>query len=411
MKPRNKKERLVVSLSSRLPAISDAQVRWLKRNAIPAIGYYTKHQAWCTCCGSVFESGSKICPTCGAKLKREDSRKATDRQSYYSTIFTTYKGWQVARHYLVKRRSRKGQPTQWRIDEVVQEWIEQNGCVTLMAKNVFAPCRYIDQWVLYSPMSIKDNNSPRYSISSFSNRLCRVLPILKRNGFKRSFYECNPVDLFVALLNNPQAEILLKLKQYALLQHLVRGGRLAHFYAVKICTRQKYYIKDASVWCDYMNLLTEFGFDTHNPKYICPEDLHKAHDALVERKCREQAKKRRQEQAKIIERYEAQYSDMKRKYMSISFSNEHLKIHVLSSVREFFEEGEAMHHCVYTNKYFQKPESLVLSACDAQGKRLETVEYNIETHTVVQSRGRYNQVTPMHDSIVTLCNLKMRNYV
>lgn len=36
--------------------------------------------------------------------------------------------------------------------------------------------------------------------------------------------------------------------------------------------------------------------------------------------------------------------------------------------------GEAMHHCVFSAGYYKRPESLILSAKDSKGNRLETIE-------------------------------------
>ena len=46
---------------------------------------------------------------------------------------------------------------------------------------------------------------------------------------------------------------------------------------------------------------------------------------------------------------------------------------VLDSVEAIRQEGEAMHHCVFTNEYYLKADSLILSAT-IDGKRIETIE-------------------------------------
>ena len=61
---------------------------------------------------------------------------------------------------------------------------------------------------------------------------------------------------------------------------------------------------------------------------------------------------------------------------------------------EFYEEGKAMHHCVYTNAYYNDENSLILSA-RIDGERIETVEVDLQTLKVVQSRGvAYATPTP-----------------
>ena len=55
-------------------------------------------------------------------------------------------------------------------------------------------------------------------------------------------------------------------------------------------------------------------------------------------------------------------------------------------MQEYIEEGQALHHCVFTNEYHLKEKSLILSASIA-GKRIETIEVSLETMEVLQCRG------------------------
>ena len=64
-----------------------------------------------------------------------------------------------------------------------------------------------------------------------------------------------------------------------------------------------------------------------------------------------------------------------------------------------------MHHCVFSNGYYdhkRHPDSLILSAKDRDGHRLETVELNVKTWKVIQSRALQNGTTKYHDQIVKL---------
>ena len=76
---------------------------------------------------------------------------------------------------------------------------------------------------------------------------------------------------------------------------------------------------------------------------------------------------------------------------------------MLESVAEFAEEGTAMHHCVWSNEYYLKKDSLILSAT-IDGKRIETVEVSLKTFEVVQCRGLCNENTEYHDRIIALVN-------
>lgn len=79
---------------------------------------------------------------------------------------------------------------------------------------------------------------------------------------------------------------------------------------------------------------------------------------------------------------------------------------MLQSSLEFLEEGEAMHHCVAS--YWSHDNSLVLSARDGEGKRVETVEVNLKTFSIVQSQGPCNRPTEWHESIMETVKRNMK---
>jgi len=75
---------------------------------------------------------------------------------------------------------------------------------------------------------------------------------------------------------------------------------------------------------------------------------------------------------------------LKAKFIGLEFSEGSLYIRVLKDVNEFYEEGNALKHCVFTNEYFLKPDTLVFTA-QINGKRIETVEVsfrNLESYSI-----------------------------
>ena len=162
------------------------------------------------------------------------------------------------------------------------------------------------------------------------------------------------------------------------------------------------------MWYDYLGFLDYFKLDTHNAKYVCPENLKEEHDRLMRRKNRiEEAKKLKKkiEQAKA---YEEDYKKSKSKYFGICFGNDKIVVTVLQSVAEFAEEGVSMHHCLFAAKYFSKKDALILSAKDKDGNRLETIEVNLKTLSIIQSRGICNENSPFHSEIVNLVNKNIK---
>ena len=152
---------------------------------------------------------------------------------------------------------------------------------------------YRDVWNFDSPLSIKRKPAKwsfgyeRYDINSPAQMVCRVLPIIRRNGFDGQFHDIMPDDLFRLILTDNFAETLLKTKQYGLLGLMLTSRGLKRDIAM-VCVRHGYIIKrdDAILWRDYIEMCEELGKDTHNPQVCCPADLRAAHNdasARVER--------------------------------------------------------------------------------------------------------------------------------
>ena len=66
-----------------------------------------------------------------------------------------------------------------------------------------------------------------------------------------------------------------------------------------------------------------------------------------------------------------------------------------------------MHHCVATNGYYKRRDSLILSAKDKDGNRLETIEVSLKTMMVVQCFGKFNKTTEWHNDILDVMNKNM----
>ena len=421
MTPKTKRQIEVAKLSAKLPKLNEKQISWLKKKTLPHVAYLCKNEVWCSDCAHVFAYDGKektICEKCGQKLTVEKSRKKfVNHKTMYATLYTTRKNYQIARYFLIDNATRKGVSTWTNIYEVVQIWINKNDAKkTIVARALKCMPRFIDDWNLYSPMEVRLDRvsyyGSRYHIwSKFTLPNARFLPILKRNGLTMGIDDIvNPIKLIPALLSpTNDYEWLLKTKQYAILKYLVDRDtyQTPYKHAINVCNRNHYIIEDASMYFDYLQLLTFFEKDTHNAHYVCPEDLKKEHDKLVRKKRIIDEKREEEERIRIALENEKLYQEMKSKYFGICLRNKKFIITVLKSVDEFIQEGKAMHHCVFTNKYFLRENSLILSAKDHDGNRLETIEVDLKTFMIIQSRGKFNSNSEFHDDIVKLVRRKM----
>lgn len=311
MRPRTKRERLVVELSSKLPAITEAQIRWGKKHCFPHNAYRCKDEMWCSECGKMWvdttgqKNGSIHCPYCGERLEVKVSRKTKDNAVSYLTVVTTSGDFQVLRHFYTARYARKERDTHYFIDEVCQQWITSDNKEIVIAKAMNMGCR---GWIHTTDMSLKQSGNiyypHSYDIDGYVYPKVNVLPILRRNGLRTSFHGVTPAVLIRGLLGeNKYAEMLIKTRQYAMLEFYMCRGGLSHPWVVNICNRNGYIIKDGSMYDDYLRLLDYFHLDTHNAHYVCPKNLKKEHDKLVEKKRKIEAKIRaEQERKERIER-------------------------------------------------------------------------------------------------------------
>ena len=413
MKPRTKIQKEFFALSKRLPEITEIQTKYAFRHCFEHVGRRSaKGIVTCTECGHQWQGNGALadtlcgctCPHCGMELKVHTTRKRVFKEIEYFSMITTCKGYQVIRFFFAKAYYKVGQPAEYTIDEVAQRWIAPNGKFETIARLRGIAFIYYDLWQEGSSMEIRRNHRVYDITPACTYPRIRVIPELKRNGFKGEFHNLQPFELFCELLKNNQAETLIKTGQYSLLSYFIHHSSKSistYWNAIRIATRNGYMVGDAGIWCDYIDLLRYFGKDTNSPKYICPADLKAEHDKLVAKRNRQRERERTEQQRQKAIEDEKNYLKAKGIFFGLVFSDSLICIKVIESVEEMVEEGRMMHHCV--GGYHNKANSLILSAT-IDGKRIETIEVSLKTLKVVQSRGVCNSNTEYHDRIVNLVN-------
>jgi len=419
MKPKSKFQQQVFTLSKQLPEITETQRNWAIRHCFDQHARRTKNgNIVCLECGEKWKSKQilidsvlgVICPNCRKELKIYDTLKSTFRESQYFCIIATCGGMQVLRYFFLTATLKVGKQAHYECHEVVQRWIAPNGknaTVSLLRRGSMF---YYDLWNYDSKLEVRREHAC-HSITPakyFSEK--QFIPEITRSGFRNEHLNILSFDLFRKILSDSRAETLLKAGQISALKHFgSKDFDYIRFYwaSIKICIRNGYIIKDFSIWKDYIDLLRLFGKDLHNAKYVCPADLDAEHDRYV-RKQRERQERERKEQArkKALEA-EAYFKKMKARFFGIIFSDELIQVKVLDSIDEIRQEGDILHHCVFTNEYHLKPDSLIFSACIGK-KKIETIEFSLSQMQVVQSRGLCNKNTKYHDRIINLVNKNRR---
>lgn len=409
MRPRTKKQVEVVKLSGQLPPLSAAARKW----AIDKVAYHfakrTKKETVCFDCGEKFDKGSLcvdeevVCPKCGRKLYilRGSYKKRNSDQLF--NIITTIGGYQVVRVFEIEAEYRLGATPKYSINEVVQKWIDKKGCVTTLAANLIMQG---NRFYKGSKLSLKSRKHYMYDYFGVVYPIKRVLQIIKRNGFKGDFHNTNPVSFFSLILTSSKAETLLKVGQFNVLKDYCSNSYMRNWVndywaQLKICIRNNYYISDTNTYFDNISLLNQLGYDIHNSKFICPSDLTAQHAKLIAERDKAAEAKMAICVMKENEKYQREFIKEKAKLLNFEVSNGELKIKPLKSVKEFYEEGKALHHCVYQCGYYKREDSFILSARKGS-ERLETIEVSLDDFTVVQSRGLCNKDSKYHTEIVKL---------
>ncbi len=304
---------------------------------------------------------------------------------------------------------KEGEVPHYFIWEVLQHWILPDGKREVVARTHNMGSEY---WC--GDLEIRQKTTGSY----YYNRLNEVYPYkyhpdstfkpeYRKYGIDHNLEGLTFLNAIKLLPESPMAETLLKAKQYSLLGHLNNNYSSTYRYwpSIKICLRNKYFVKHVRYYIDYLELLDHFGKDLRNAHYVCPKNLKKEHNLLVAKRKRqrdrEQAASRREKLLKDEKVFEKLKKAM---FAGIVFSDGIIKVKVLESVKEYIEEGDALHHCVAS--YALKEDSLIFSAW-IRGKRIETIEVSLKQLKVVQCRGLQNHNTEYHDRIISLVNKNM----
>lgn len=380
--PKTKIERGVDRLHRRLPVLSDSL------------------KAWATKCFDNYGNAKRF----------RGKQMVIDN----FVIATTKGDWQVVRMFYFYGTYKYKKLVDVEIIEVMQEWYNHGKYVFYSRNRGMGYC--VDGWTSQD-MSIKRGIMGGYILSDPRNLGCGAFKVIRlTNQFKYVPMDTgNDIrDVFRAVATDKYAEVVLRKcpmhfnwcyhRVFTMDTYTNTSPDAVRISAIKVALRHGYDVNNKD-WEDHIDLLHKEGFDTHNPHYICPSNLAEAHQALLAHI----EKKKKEEEKERCKRMKRQYVEARNKFFGIIIEGKGLEIKCLQSVEEFCEEGKAMHHCVFRNEYYdmqQHPDSLILSA-KHDGKRVETIEVNLKTYEVAQSRAKCNGISEYHCDILELMNKNM----
>ena len=333
----------------------------------------------------------------------------------YAVVNHAYHGWQVLRYFRINRKRNRKREISYDTWEVFQLWNKVGEKQILMARQR-ALGWYIDTFILSSPLEIRKN--PVYVYNSFVNVSYTYLYNKSVEGAYRyaaSYMDKEELYRWYRFLSCDKfAETILKLRPQ-LAEYMLKNGLYdkAYINAVRIAIRHNYDIINPSRYFDLIRMLRNLKCDLNNPHFVCPEDFEHTHQWAVEASMSEDERRRREaERTKQLqdmqkkEKENADYINRCNRFFGVEITDGTISCRALRSVADFFDEGTAMHHCVYANKYYNKKDSLILSA-RINDKRIETVEVDLQQMKVIQAYGACDKFTIYHDRIVNLVNSNM----
>lgn len=356
------------------------------------------------------------CPSCKKKLKKITIHNNLFEKVITYSVVQVVDRFQVFRYFSCWKTMYKNKAPRYHFRSLFEDWkdYEKNKSVIIGRNPTWTGDGFSS-----SDYEVRQNSRPYHQKTDFDKFTSDIncpraefLPRFKMYGLTDFNHDCDYRYLIAALERSPKIETLLKAKQKHLLSFGVYKDSRHNTYwdSIKIVIRNKYKITDAGIWYDYLDLLRYFKKDLHNAVYVCPKNLKKEHDRWMKKKreiLRLQAIE--DEKLKVIKRQQklekaiVDYVERWKNFFDLEFKKGNISISVLKSIDEFKEEGDELKHCVYTNEYYLKEKSLILSA-KVDGKRAETIELRLPELKIEQARGLKNNATKHHDEIIDLVN-------
>ena len=382
MKPRNKYEKRVAELNATLSEdIAVRDIEWVKKQDF---GY-----------------------------KREDSKDT----SFYFTLVTQVAEYKVKRLYRGYKFSDKHFDHYFFV-EIMREFSE-DGCNALyFGKQKTMGC-YFDCFLYGSNMELRSShrNYARNSIADLFDISWGEHPQSK--GKRVPCERLDPKELGRIIKNNPVAENLYKERSPLFVHLMYQTYNKQICRAITIAKRHGFVFDqiNTSIWFDMVRAMVRVGADVHNPVFVAPKDLQATHDLFVNRWKRKQENERRaaaievkmeETDRKLMQekRTNDAYIKRRKRFYDMVLTDGLIECRVLPDIPAFRAEAEEMHHCVYTNEYYKKPYSLIMSAT-ISGSRVETVEVDLTSFKILQCFGKHDQFTMHHQRILDLVNGQM----
>ena len=377
---------------------------------------HSYNSIYCLECGCKFDGNNitdNVCPDCNNTLSQATNYyNGFSVEKRYFEMHVVRSGYQVIRLFAVEKICKKRQKPKYSYKEVMQHWIDSNGDIETLAMNVVTMSSYLDAWTLTGDLEFRTESPSFQQRREISGTLypyyVKYIPKLLRNGWKGQLLYSPYIYVFSDLLRDEKLETILKAGQLRMFDECASTGLATVWWPqIKIAIRHNYMVEDTRTWFDHLDTLESLELDINNPHYICPADLEKEHNKMLARLRRINDKIAYEKKQEQIEQANVIYQKRMGKLLDIVIEKDDLVIKPLQSVKEFFEEGNIMKHCVFSSNYYERENSIILSAT-VKGEKVETIEVSLNNLAVKQSRGLRNASTEYNKDIIKLVTNDLR---
>ena len=364
------------------------------------------------------------CPHCGRpmmiELWRFKKRTFKDEVAVHATMGS----WKITRYFAITSTYKAGKQPDILIEDIGATW--ERGGKTFHYIARMAGMFYGRWWksntrhFVGEGVSVEETfeytehyDMPKFSLDAELAR--RGIDLNALHGMKLT-------QIIQSMAENPFFETLWKQGNWAVAKFFRRD--LGYYQQqIRIALKHGFVFNEDNIneWRDMICMLRYLNKDIHNPKYLCPANLHDAHQALLAEQNRkiaieqdrrrraidEQNRRQAEEQMKKAKKTEEEFIKRREKYFDLSIAGVGFTIVCLKSIDEFKNEGDTLSHCVFRCGYYSKADSLILSARNAENNPIETIEIDLRSFKILQCYGEHDTHTPLHDSIVKTMNDNM----
>ena len=341
--------------------------------------------------------------------KFDKETKRCNSKVYYA-VLEQKKEFSVVRYFSFVKHKMKDNVC----EEFMQVWVSAHGNV-VRAKQRFSMGHYFDTFIKDSSMEIRTNKK-NYGYNRLTDISFTKLFIRSR---KAQLTICNYAENQYMLIGKhyvwltddmevdkfPSLETIIKQKP-RIAELLLLNRMQNEQEVIKLAWKHGYLTEDLdyNLWSDTVSMARQLHYDLHNPLHVCPRNLETAHNLYAQRLNRQTLlEQRRMKAMRAMSDKQAKerFEKFIKKFLDFCITDGKVTIQPLKSVDEFKKEGELMHHCVFVNGYYKKPDCLILSA-QVDGAHTETIEVDLRNFSIVQSRGVCNQPSEYHEQIKSL---------